>query len=170
MDTFPQTQSELIEQLHQSWTKLEQTLAQLNDEQLTSQHDQVGWSIKDHLDHLSVWEEGIAALLECRPRYEAMGLDPVNLQNANEDQINAMIWERTKTRTLSETRTALRASREHLLRALDSLNDGDLSKGYSSYQPKEPSEDSGKPIMDWVVSNSSGHYLEHLPWIQAIVS
>ncbi len=170
MQTLPQTKSELIEQLRQSQIKLEQVLARLNDEQMTKPHDQVGWSIKDHLDHLSVWEEGIAALLEHKPRPAAMGVDAATAENASEDEINAMIRERTRSRSLSETRAALRASRQRLLHALDALTDADLLRGYSYYQPDEHGEDSSKPIVSWVVGNSSGHYLEHLPWIRAIVS
>ncbi len=170
METLPQTKSELLEQLHQSWANLEQALEPLSDEQITTLRDRVGWSIKDHLDHLSVWEEGIAALLERKPRIEAMGVDAATAENASEDEINAIIRERTGSRSLSETRAALRASRAHLVRALDALNDADLFRGYSYYQPDETGEDSGRPIISWIVGNSSGHYLEHLPWIQAIAS
>lgn len=174
METLPQTKSELLERLNQSWKKLERALEPLRDEQITSQRDRVGWSIKDHLDHLSVWEEGIAALLERKPRLTAMGLDAAATEGLGGetlfDEMNAKIRERTKSRSLSETRTALRASREHLVRALDGLRDADLFRGYSYYQPDETGEESSKPIMDWVVNNSSGHYLEHLPWMQAIAS
>jgi hypothetical protein len=169
METLPQTKSELVEQLHQSWTKLEKALEPLSDEQITSRRDRVGWSIKDHLDHLSVWEEGIAALLERKPRAQAMGV-AASAENMSSDELNAVIRERTKSRSLSETRTALHASREHLLNALNALVDADLFRTYSYYQPDEPDTDSTKPIISWIVGDSSGHYLEHLPWIQAIVS
>lgn len=174
MVALPQTKSELLEQLQQSWIKLEKALAPLSDEKIVSLRDQVGWSIKDHLDHLSIWEEGIAALLERKPRLAAMGVDAEIAENASDetvfDEINAKIRERTELRTLSETRAALRASREHLVRALAALNDADLFRSYSYYQPHETGEDSGRPIIGWVIGNSSGHYLEHLPWIQAIAS
>ncbi len=170
MEALPQTKSELLEQLDQSWAALEQALEPLSDEQITTLRDRVGWSIKDHLDHLSVWEEGIAALLERKPRLAAMGLDAATAENASEDEINAMIRERIGSRGLSETRAALRASRAHLLNAINALQDADLLRPYSYYQPNEPGEDSGRPIINWVVGNSSGHYFEHLPWIQAIVS
>ncbi len=170
MGTFPQTKSELLDQLNQSWTKLEQALARMSDEQMTIRSDQVGWTIKDHLDHLSVWEEGIVALLERKPRSAAMGLEEATSQNSSEDEENAEIREHTRSRTLSETRAALRASRQHLVRALDTLNDADLLRPYSFYQPNDPRADSGSPVIGWIVGNSSGHYLEHLPWIQAIAS
>ncbi len=170
METLPQTKSELLDQLNQSWTKLEQALARMSDEQMTKRRDQVGWSVKDHLDHLSVWEEGIVAMLERKPRFAAMGVAAATLENASEDEVNAMIREHTRSRNLSETRAALRASRQHLERALGKLNDSDLLRPFSYYQPNDPRQDRGNPVIGWIVGNSSGHYLEHLPWIQAIAS
>ncbi len=170
MENLPQTKHELVEQLHQSWTALEEMLRRLSDEQMTGPRDQVGWSIKDHLDHLSVWEEGIAALLERKPRFAAMGLPFATSESSNEDEENAIIREHTRSRTLFETRTAMRASREHLERALSSLTDADLLKPYSYYQPSDPRPDADQPVMRWIVGNSSGHCLEHLPWMLAIAS
>jgi hypothetical protein len=174
METLPKTKSELMQQLNQSWKKLEKVLEPLSDEQITTRHDQVGWSIKDHLDHLAVWEEGVAALLERKPRQAAMGLDAADEKDLHDetkfDDQNAKIRERTKSRSLAQTRAALHASREHLERALGPLKDADLFKSYSYYQPDEHFDDSGNPVIGWIVGNSSGHYLEHLPWIEAIAS
>ncbi len=168
MPTWPQTKMELLEELHQASTELEQTLNTYSGDQMTDLHDQASWSIQDHLNHLATWEDGVAALLEHRPRYEAMGVDIATVQGADEDEENAIIRERTPKRTLAETLAALRAAHKHLLAALDGLSDADLFKPYSYYQPDEPGADNGKPIVAWVVGNCSGHYQEHLPWIKAI--
>ncbi len=170
MSTLPQTKLELLEELRSAATEFEQTLNAYSGDQMTGLRDQAGWSIQDHLNHLAAWEEGAASLLEHRPLYEAMGVDLAPVQGANEDEENALIRGRTPRRTLAETRAALRAAHEHLLAALGGLTDADLFKTYSYYQPDEPGEDSGKPIIAWVVGNSSGHYREHLPWIKAIAA
>ncbi len=170
MSALPQTKVELLEELRSASTELEQTLDAQSDEQMTSLRDQAGWSVQDHLNHLVAWEEGAASVLEHRPLYEAMGVDIAAVQGADEDEENAIIRERTPKRTLAETRAALRAAHAHLLAALDGLRDADLFKTYSYYQPDEPGENSDKPILAWVVGNSSGHYREHLPWIKAIAA
>jgi hypothetical protein len=65
-------------------------------------------------------------------------------------------------------RDRLRKTHEELVAIVASLEPGDLLKTYSHYQPDEPGDDSGEPVLRWVVGNSSGHYLEHLPWIQRL--
>ena len=48
-------------------------------------------------------------------------------------------------------------------------SDADLRKTYSHYQPDEPGEDSGEPIMRWVAGNTYEHYAEHQEWIEALI-
>ena len=162
---------QLLQDIREAHTQLEQTLSRYNDKQMTEPRDDAGWTIKDHLDHLAVWQEGVATLLERRPRYarfEAMGVDVATVEASTEDELNAIIRGRTARPTLADTRTFLRQSQEHLLRALSALNEDELLRGYSYFQPDFPGQDSGRPITAWVTGNSNAHYLEHLPWIQAI--
>ena len=167
------SKQQLLQEIRGAHTQLEQTLSQYDDKQMTELRDEAGWSIKDHLDHLAVWQEGVATLLERRPRYarfEAMGVDVATVEASTEDELNAIIRERTARPTLADTRTFLRQSQEHLLHALSGLSEDALLRGYSYFQPDFPDEDSGRPITAWVTGNSNAHYREHLPWIQAIAA
>jgi hypothetical protein len=112
-------------------------------------------------------------LLERRPlaeQFAAMGVDKETAMGASEDELNNILRAQSRRRTAAETRAALRAAHEQLLRALDPLSDADLAKTHSFYQQEEWGGGSGKPAIHWVVGNSSGHYREHLPWIQAIAA
>ena len=91
MSNLPQTKHELMQQLAEAQSALEQVVNQFTDEQMTDVRDHAGWSIKDHLDHLAIWEESVAALLERCPRAErfaAMGVDIAAVQNSSEDEVN----------------------------------------------------------------------------------
>ncbi len=167
MESMPKTKAELLEQLRQESAEMDRLLATLSDKQLTELHDKRGWTIQDHLDHLAVWQEGVAAMLEKKPRYEAMGVDIPTMLRTTEDEQNQILRERTH-RTLPETRAALAESYQHLLRALKPLTIEDLYRSYSYYQPNEHGEESGRPAIAVVVNNSSKHYEEHIPWIKAI--
>ena len=59
------------------------------------------------------------------------------------------------------------ARRTHRLRQhlhpqirLSGLTDANLLKTYSYYQPDEPGEDSGSPIVGWITGNTYYHYDE----------
>ncbi len=169
METFPLTKDELLQGLSRESAAMEQVLGTLSDTQITELHDKNGWSIQDHLDHLAAWQEGVAAMLEKKPRYEAMGVDIPAIQGKTEDEQNGIIRERTH-HTLPETRAALAESYRHLLHALQPLTIQDLYRPYSDYQPHEQGGERNRPAIEVVVNNSSKHYEEHIPWIKAIAA
>jgi hypothetical protein len=164
----PANKAEFLEQLQQSWAELEQTLNGYSDEQMTQREDAVGWTVKDHLGHLISWEEGITALLQKQPRWEAMGLDPDLVRRRSEDEINQVMREQMQPLSLEEVRSRLSAANAALTSVVQSLAAEDLLKSYSHFQPDESGKGSPAPILGWVDGNSNAHYREHLPWIKEI--
>jgi hypothetical protein len=166
-ETRPQTKSELLARMAEAGAALEQTLSQLSEAQLTSVDTQSGWAIKDHLAHLAAWEIGIAALLQRQPRWEAMGLDEATVASHETDDLNDIVYRQNKDRSLAEVRAYFHDAHQQMLAALDRLSDEDLLKTYSHYQPDEPGDDSGDPILNWIMGNTYEHYAEHQAWIEA---
>ncbi len=52
---------------------------------------------------------------------------------------------------------------------LSGLTDANLLKTYPYYQPDEPGEDRGSPIVGWITGNTYYHYDEHRVLIEALV-
>ena len=48
------------------------------------------------------------------------------------------------------------------------LTDEDLAKPYSHYQPHEPPFNE-RPVVLWVIGNTSDHYDEHITWLTALL-
>jgi hypothetical protein len=170
--TEPANKAEFEEQLQQSWSELQGTLDGFSKEQMTQRTDHVGWTVKDHLSHLVSWERGIIALLRRRPRWEAMGVDlataTTRLNPNTEDELNQIMRDAAQSLSLAEVREQLSQTHDELADLVDSMEAEDLLKTYSHYAPDEPGNDSGAPVLGWVVGNSSAHYEEHLPWIREI--
>lgn len=165
----PQTKSELLVRMAQGRAALEQVVSQLNELQLTTSDPQSGWTIKDHLAHLAAWEAGIAALLQHRPRWEAMGLNEAAVLRHETDDLNEIIYQQNKNRSLAEVRAYFHAAHQQLLAALERLSDDDLFKTYFYYQPDESGGDNGAPILNWIIGNTYEHYAEHQGWIEAVL-
>jgi hypothetical protein len=106
------------------------------------------------------------ALLKYEARYAAMGVDAA--QHDDEDELNEILRAPYRSASLADVRDRLRETHEDLTALVASQGPEDLFKTYSHYQPDEPGEDSGEPVLRWVIGNSSGHYLEHLPWIRQL--
>lgn len=166
--SLPRDKAELLDRIQQTRAALEQTISQLNDAQLVAPGAASGWSVKDHLAHLAVWELSLAALLQRYPRHAAMEVDEATYL-CGADAINEIVYQRNKDRSLAEVLAAFRQAHQQVLAALDRLTDADLFKTYSQYQPDEPGEDNGEPILKWVAGNTYEHYAEHHAWLQALV-
>ncbi|HEX7588446.1 MAG TPA: ClbS/DfsB family four-helix bundle protein [Anaerolineae bacterium] len=128
-----------------------------------------GWAIKDHLAHVTAWEQGLTALLRKQSRYTAMGLTREQGLNSDMDTINAVIFERDRGQSLADVRSAFDDSYRQLLDTLSHLDDADLFKTYSDYDPSEQDEDAKKPILNWIAGDTYTHYTAHSEWIQKMI-
>lgn len=168
-DSRPQGKTDLLAHLNAGWDDLHARLSQLTEAQLITPNPQDGWAIKDHLSHLATWELGMAALLQKEPRFPAMGLDEklVHQEGIDFNVLNDYIFQQHRHKSLTEIQQYLQNAHEALLAALDELADEDLTRPYTFYQPHEPGEDNGNPIIGWIIGNTYEHYAEHWPWIEA---
>ena len=165
---LPRDKRELLERLERARAALDRTVGRLSDARLVAPGRYEGWSVKDHLVHLSTWEQGIVALLQRRPRYAAMHVDEeIYLRGA--DAVNEIVYAQNKDRPLSDVLASFRQTQQDLLGVLARLTDADLAKTYSYYQPDEPGDDSGEPVLKWIAGNTYEHYAEHQSWIEALI-
>jgi len=171
MDNTPgeHDRSSVIEAIQRHRAELEATIAPLNDEQLEAS-PAGGWSIKDHLAHITAWEMSVVALLTSTPRHEGLGVDKATYENHDVDAVNHTIFRQNHHRPVHDVLTDFRAAHQQLMAVLNSLSDDDLQKTYSDYLPDEPGDDTGAPVLDWVAGNTYHHYAEHLEVIRELAS
>ncbi|HEY1013133.1 MAG TPA: maleylpyruvate isomerase N-terminal domain-containing protein [Herpetosiphonaceae bacterium] len=156
----------LLSHIDTAWREFNAFLGTLTPEQLTGPRDAAGWTGKDHIIHLALWEDGMLGLLDGRPRHEAMGVDKATWESG-EDPINAVLQQRHADLSLDEVRERFRATHERLLERINAMSDEDLRRPYRHYQPDTDEE---QPIVGWFVGNTFMHYPAHAPWIAAIAA
>lgn len=163
----PANKAELLERMQRSRSALEKTLSGLSEEQLTRPGPE-GWSIKDHLAHLTAWELGIVELLNHRPRFAAMQVEDAVQQGKSEDEVNDLIYRRQAVLPLAQVMDEFQSTHRRMLQVLDILGDADLFKPYSSYLPGG-SPERPDPVVNWINGNTWAHYDEHNRYIQALL-
>lgn len=159
------TRENLLHQMEISWNEIQNYLASLTEEQLTHRKDAAGWTAKDHIVHLALWENAGLALLERKSKREAMDITP-ELWEQDDDPINAVIQERYRDLPLDKVMQMFRQNHERMLKKLDTMTEEDLGLPYRHYQPNSTEE---RPIIRWVIGDTIDHYREHMSWIAAIV-
>lgn len=164
----PTTIARLLERMEASRAALETVIRSI-DRAVLTQPGADGWSVKDHLAHLAAWENSIVALLQGIGRHVGLSIDQQLYEAGPEDRINAAIKENAQSLSFEQVLERHRAVHSELCGILSRLTDADLSRGYSSFLPEEPGEDSGRPIVDWIAGNTFGHFDEHAAWIGDLV-
>ena len=84
----PQTKAELLQRMALTYQAAESLIAALDQSALIKPLIESGWSIKDHLAHLTTWEYGMVALFQKIDRFQAMGVDPATANNDDMNTIN----------------------------------------------------------------------------------
>ena len=163
---YPTTMDELRQYLARSRQNLLAVVEPLTDEQLARLGPE-GWSPKDHLAHLAVWERWATGILTGQDKAATLGVPPDLLATDGFDQINEAIRARWAGTPRAEVMALLAASRQELLATLAGLTYDDLMRPYAHYQPASPQNTD--PVAYWVAGNSYQHDDEHRPWIESLL-
>lgn len=125
-----------------------------------------GWSVRDHLAHVTAWERSLLALLRGQSRAAAVGLSDEEEAALDTDAINARIAAAARSLSLDEVVAQFHESHREVLGVLAPMTDADFALPYSHYQPNDPPYN-GQPVIGWVAGNTFEHYGEHTGWLKA---
>lgn len=160
------TRDSLMQEIDASWQELQTFLASLTPHQMTEPTDAAGWTVKDHIIHIAMWEKAALALLEGQSKRESLDI-PQDIWDQDDDPINAVLQERYHTMPLSDVMQTLERHHTLILSKLARMTEADLQRPHKEYQP---TSDQDSPIIRWVFWDTVEHYRDHIPWIAAIAA
>ncbi|HET6262807.1 MAG TPA: ClbS/DfsB family four-helix bundle protein [Chloroflexia bacterium] len=164
------TKVELLRDSAESWQELNSLLDQLPEAQATGLRDAEGWTVKDHVIHMTAWERSVVFFLQGKPRHEGLGVEEQLYQTGDDDAINAVVYEQRKDLSITDALAQFRDVHSQLLNLLQPLSDADLQKPYRHYLPDEPSDGADRKAFDVIYANTADHFREHLVYIRALIS
>ncbi|MFN8561388.1 MAG: maleylpyruvate isomerase N-terminal domain-containing protein [Anaerolineae bacterium] len=140
-------------------------LDSLTDEQLTQPTDPAGWTAKDHVAHLAIWEDSVNALFDGIPRWQHMGIDRDLWETTDWDQINAVIQQRYHAITCADLDAMWNA-----IHARSLAGRSVQRRGLAAPLPLLPAGSTWDlPAIHWVIIDTFLHYDEHKGYIAVIV-
>jgi hypothetical protein len=157
----PKDKAELMERIQREWSALLQTVEKLSPEQMTML-DPGGWSPKDNLAHLTVWEQYMLRYhLRGEPPHQVMQVNEATYERLDTDELNAILLERNRHRSVEEILVDLNRSHAQVVATLEDIPFADLMKQHFSDDPQR------RPVIDWVIGNTYDHYQEHRRVVEA---
>lgn len=162
-NTIPR--KKLMDEIEESWNELLSFIDSLTKEELTGPTDAAGWTVKDHVIHLAMWEKAALALLERKSKREVLDISP-EIWEQDDDPINAVLQQRYQDMPLDKVMQTLHQHHVLILEKLNSMTEDDFQLPHRHYQPNSTEE---RPIINWVHWDTVHHYREHIPWMAAIV-
>lgn len=163
----PRTTAEVLARIRERRAELDALLATIDPHSLTRPGPD-GWTLADHLAHVAAWEQSLVALLAGTRRHAALGVS-AETYAAGTEATNAEVHRLHAGQPLDEVLSFYQRSHDEVIAAVERLTDSDLARTYSSFQPDEPGEDSGAPIVGWIMGNTADHYDEHIGWMKQLV-
>lgn len=126
-----------------------------------------GWSLKDHLAHVSAWEKSLLALLSGDDRAAAIGASQEEYARHDTDSMNDAIFRVHHEEPFADVIADFYATHRRVLEGLNGMDDDALQLPYSHYQPNDAPKNSD-PVVNWIHGNTWDHYAEHIEWLTAL--
>jgi uncharacterized damage-inducible protein DinB len=151
------TRDDLLRENQAMHSRVLALIASASDERLTAGSGEAAWSVKDHLAHLTNWQQYVADLL-------AGATVPRNVRDdAEMDRLNASIAAEGRARSLAEVRASFQSSYEALRAQVERLTDAELD------QPPPYGRDWDRKLWQHIAGNGFDHYREHAEAIEALL-
>jgi len=159
---LPKSKEELLSRINRDWSALLEAIEKLSHDQMIKAGPG-GWSPKDILAHISFWERYLLFHhLQGKPSHEVLRVDKGILEQFDENQINALFYERSRNNSVSYTLEDLHQTHAELLKGLEAVGFDVLEK------PGIYDDRTKLPLINSVMSNTCDHYREHLKTIKEI--
>jgi hypothetical protein len=159
--------TQFITSIDAAWQDLHAFLMAVTPDQ-ASKRDRAGWSVKDHVTHLAVWEDSVAILFRGGWRHEALGIEEPFYAASSFDEINEVIRARGAATGLQEAIRNLEGVHKQLMGHLSTLRDADLTAKVRQFFPQMPANEE-RSLRSLIWDVTGGHFAEHLDWMRDLV-
>jgi hypothetical protein len=165
------TKQDLIAQTTTAWNTFVTYVDGLTAEQWTGPSDAAGWSVKDHVSHVTHWDRAvIAALRNQVPMRETLGISETAWSAGSFDPMNEEIRHLANTAGVDRVRADRDATWTDLVALMDELSEEQLGQSGAEAGLAVGTGPLAEPVLEVLADYWAGHYAEHLRDIQAIVA
>jgi len=155
MEQSERYKQSLLKSIEREWLALLASVERLTPEQM-SKPDGGGWAPKDNLAHLTQWLKMLLGYhFEHKSAGEVLGLPAELAENFDFNRANDWMFEQNKERPAAEVLAELKVKYAEVMARLASMPLESLM------QPRHADDTQKRPLVLWVMGNTSEHFAEH---------
>jgi hypothetical protein len=98
------------------------------------------------------------------PAHLALGIEEQKLKGMSEDEENAILFERNRGRSTDEVLDELKSTYLETVKTLNRMGFSSLMKPLKDDNPQQ------RPVIEWVIGNTSEHFAEHRIIIERVLN
>ncbi len=153
----------LLKSIQREWEALISVVERFSPAQMTIP-DAGGWSPKDNLAHLAEWMKVLLGYhLDQRPPYEVLSVPEGVVKDWDFTVINPALFERNKNRPTEEVLAELKGVYAEVVARLEAMPFEDLM------QPRRAEDPQKRPLVLWVLGDTSEHFAEHRATLEKLL-
>jgi hypothetical protein len=161
----------LIDSTATAWNTLVTYVDGLTAEEWTEPRDAAGWSVKDHVSHVTQWDRAvIEALRNQMPMRETLGISETAWSEGSFDPMNEEIRHLVDTEGVDRVKADRDATWTDLVALMDELSEEQLGQSGAEAGLAVGTGSLDEPVLEVLMDYWGAHYAEHLQDIQAIVN
>jgi hypothetical protein len=165
------SKQKLIDSTTTAWNTLVTYIDGLAVEQWTEPRDAAGWSVKDHVSHVTQWDRAvIEALRNQVPMRETLGISETAWSAGSFDPMNEEIRHLADTEGVDRVKADRDATWTELVALMDELSEEQLGQSGAMAGLAVGTGPLVEPVLQVLMDYWGAHYAEHLQDIQAIVA
>lgn len=150
----------LLKSIQREWEALLSVVECVSPEQMLTP-DAGGWSPKDNLAHLAEWMKVLIGYhIDKRPPYEVIGVPEEITKDWDMNIINPVLFERNKHRSADDVLAELKKVHDEVIARLEGMSIDELM------QPRRADDPQKRPLVLWILGDTSEHYAEHRATIE----
>lgn len=164
----PKDKQDLILRIRDERERLRSLQGSLSENEMLNPLEEDGWSVKDLIVHIVVWEKRMVEWLDVVERGEVPRQLPPGMTWDDLDRWNEQTFEENRERERTEVLADFIHFAEEVVRAVEAIPE-DLLMRADSLEWR-----SGSPLWEMVAANTFWHYSEHREtikhWLEARTS
>jgi hypothetical protein len=153
----------LLKSIQREWNALWSVIDRLSPAQMLTP-DSGGWSPKDNLAHLTEWMKTLLGYhIDKRPPHEVLGVPEEVIKDWDFTVINPVLFARNKDRSTENVLAEFKKAYTALTARLESMSIDDLM------QPRRAEDQQKRPLVLWILGDTSEHFAEHRATIEKML-